>query len=196
MEPDDVDVVARARGGDKEAFRALVERHSHALFRLAWRITGSDQDAEDVVQETFMKAYRNLDSFESRANFGTWLRKIAANGALDVARSRARRKETRPGGDPDLTEGPDPIESIPADAAPPDQGLMAEDVRRRIGAAMGMLSPQERSAFVLRHFEERSIDEIGITLGLGENATKQSIFRAVRKLRRALEPLAAPMKSS
>ena len=82
MEPEDTDVVARARGGDMEAFRALVERHSRPLFRLAWRITGSEQDAEDVVQETFMKAYRNLDVFESRANFGTWLHKIAANGAV------------------------------------------------------------------------------------------------------------------
>ena len=139
-----------------------------------------------------MKAYRNLGSFESRANFGTWLNKIAANGALDIARARTRRREADLGKHRDGTEGPDPLESLPADTAPPDQGLQADDVRRRVSAAMGLLSPQERTAFVLRHFEERSIQEIGITLGLRENATKQSIFRAVRKLRRALEPLTVP----
>ena len=182
-----------------EAFRALVERHSRPLFRLAWRITGSEQDAEDVVQETFMKAYRNLGSFESRANFGTWLHKIAANGALDLARARRRRRETQTGQGyegHDGAEMPDPLAAFPSDIAPPDQGLLRDDLRRRISAAMGMLSTQERAAFVLRHFEERSIQEIGSALGLRENATKQSIFRAVKKLRRALEPLAAPAKSS
>ena len=193
MVPDDAEVVARARAGDEEAFRALVERHSRALFRLAYRITGSEADAEDVVQETFMKAYRNLGSFESRAHFGTWLHRIAANGALDLARSRQRRREWIAGNTAD-PDAPDPIESLPSDGPAPDRSLLAGDVRRRVGAAMGMLSPQERAAFVLRHFEQRSIDEIGKTLGLRENATKQSIFRAVRKLRRALEPLVAPAR--
>ena len=195
MKPEDADVVARARHGDKEAFRALVERHSRPLFRLAWRITGSEQDAEDVVQETFMKAYRNLDVFESRANFGTWLHKIAANGALDMVRARQRRREMQPGTDRDDPAAPNPLESFPADAVSQDRDVHSDDVRRRVSAALGMLSAQERTAFVLKHFEERSIQEIGRTLELGENATKQSIFRAVRKLRRALEPLAAPVRT-
>ena len=196
MEPDDADVVARARTGDDEAFRILVERHSGALFRLAWRITRSEQDAEDVVQETFIKAHRALGSFESRANFGTWLHKIAANGALDVARARTRerRRRVEPGGTGDENDGPDPIESAPGHLPAPDRELMADDVRRRVRAAMGLLSERERAAFVLRHFEQRSIDEIGKTLGMRENATKQSIFRAVRKLRLALEPLVAPAR--
>lgn len=194
MEPDDAEVVARARGGDDEAFRALVECHSRALFRLAWRITGSEQDAEDVVQDTFIKAYRNLGAFESRANFGTWLRRIATNGALDIARSRKRWREATPPGERGES-WIDPFDSIPGRLPAPDHILEQGDFQRRLRAAMAMLSPKERGAFVLRHFEHQTIEEIGRTMGIAENATKQSIFRAVRKLRRALEPLAASVRT-
>ena len=79
----DAAAVALARDGDSEAFRALVERHSRAVYRLAHRMTGSAEDAEDVVQETFLKAYRQLNRFESRANFSTWLHRIAVNCSID-----------------------------------------------------------------------------------------------------------------
>ncbi len=79
MSHTDAATVARARDGDSEAFRMLVEGHSRAVYRLAHRMTGSPQDAEDVVQETFLKAYRQLGRFESRANFGTWLHLMAVN---------------------------------------------------------------------------------------------------------------------
>ena len=79
MEEFDAAVVSRARAGDDEAFRALVERHSRSIFRLAYRMTGSESDAEDVVQETFLRAYRQLNRFEARANFGTWLYRIGVN---------------------------------------------------------------------------------------------------------------------
>lgn len=88
MSHTDAATVARARDGDSEAFRMLVEGHSRAVYRLAHRMTGSPQDAEDVVQETFLKAYRQLGRFESRANFGTWLHLIAVNCAIDLIRSR------------------------------------------------------------------------------------------------------------
>src|SRR5919201_6219586 len=86
-------VLARARQGDGEAFRALVERHSRSVFRLAFRMTGNEQDAEDVVQESFLRAYRQLSRFESRANFGTWLYRITANCAVDLMRSRQARHD-------------------------------------------------------------------------------------------------------
>ena len=83
MEDGDAAVVGRVRESDKEAFRVLVERHSHALFRLAYRMTGNEQDAEDVVQETFLRAYRRLNQFELRSSFGVWLHRIAANCSID-----------------------------------------------------------------------------------------------------------------
>ncbi|HEY6554769.1 MAG TPA: sigma-70 family RNA polymerase sigma factor, partial [Vicinamibacteria bacterium] len=82
---------AGIRAGDQEAFRLLVERHSHALFRLAYRMTGNEHDAEDVVQEALVKAYRGLDRFEERAEVGTWLYRITSNCAFDLLRSRQRR---------------------------------------------------------------------------------------------------------
>src|SRR5437660_3976742 len=85
-------VLARARQGDNEAFRALVERHSRSVFRLAFRMTGNEQDAEDVVQETFLKAYRQLGRFESRANFSTWLHRIAVNRSIDLIRGRKHQE--------------------------------------------------------------------------------------------------------
>src|SRR6266540_2019642 len=89
-------VLARARQGDNEAFRALVERHSRSVFRLAYRMTGNEQDAEDVVQESFLRAYKQLGRFESRANFGTWLYRIVANCSVDLMRAKqARHDQTR-----------------------------------------------------------------------------------------------------
>src|SRR5947199_5736493 len=84
-------VLARARQGDSEAFRALVERHSRSLFRLAFRMTGNEQDAEDVVQESFLRAYRQLGRFQARADFGTWIYRIVANCSVDMMRTRSHR---------------------------------------------------------------------------------------------------------
>ncbi len=181
----DAAAVALARDGDSEAFRALVERHSRAVYRLAHRMTGSPSDAEDVVQETFLRAYRQLGRFESRANFGTWLHRIAVNCSIDLIRARPHRESSH-----DTTDLEEFAGGQPRDAArsSPERLVLSSEVQKRIQDAMGMLSHMERAAFVLRHFEGHSIDEISRLLGLKTNATKHSIFRAVRKMRVALEP--------
>src|ERR687898_3073938 len=92
MPQSDAAAVALARDGNSEAFRALVERHSRAVYRLAHRMTGNAHDAEDVVQETFLRAYKQLARFESRANFGTWLHRIAVNCSIDLIRARPHRE--------------------------------------------------------------------------------------------------------
>src|ERR671934_15809 len=106
-------VLARARQGDSEAFRALVERHSRSVFQLAYRMTGNEQDAEDVVQETFLRAYKQLSRFESRAGFGTWLHRIAANCSLDLLRKRKRQDQQA---DALELEPEDPMPSLPSQA--------------------------------------------------------------------------------
>jgi len=186
MEESDAVAVAKAREGDQDAFRVLVERHSLRLFQLAYRMTGNEQDAEDMVQETFLRAYNRLDRFESRAGFGTWLHRIAANCSLDLLRRQKRR------GDRERTVEFDPEEAIPmilSEAPAPDQQLFHAELQQKVESVMQELTPMERTAFVLRHFEGQSIEEIGSTLGAGPGATKQSIFRAVQKMRRALEPV-------
>jgi len=191
MEAADAAVVAQAVAGDREAFRGLVERHSPSIFRLAFRMTGNEHDAEEVVQETFLRAYRNLGRFESRANFGTWLYRIAINCSHDLRRSRLRHEENRE--HPEHREGEEeatsPMETMPSADPAPDRLVFSSEVKVRVTAAMESLGRLERAAFVLRHFEGYSIEEIGETLGLKESATKNSIFRAVQKLRRALEPM-------
>ena len=179
-------VLARARQGDSDAFRALVDSHSRSVFRLAFRMTGNEQDAEDVVQESFLRAYRQLGRFESRANFGTWLYRIVSNCSVDLMRSKqARHDQVR--GDSLDQEGA--VELPAVDAPGPERMAQSAEIDRRVQGALRELSPLERAAFTLRHYEGRSIEEISETLGLGTSAAKHSVFRAVKKLRVALAPL-------
>jgi RNA polymerase sigma-70 factor (ECF subfamily) len=189
MPQTDAATVALARGGDSEAFRALVERHSRAVYRVAHRMTGNPSDAEDVVQETFLKAYRQLGRFESRANFSTWLHRIAVNCSIDLIRSRPHREAGHDSAD--LEEMANPGAPTATGQTTPERLMISTEMQDRITAAMSGLSARERAAFVLRHFEGHSIDEISRSLGLKSNATKHSIFRAVRKMRTALEPFVA-----
>jgi len=188
MEESDVVAVARAREGDSDAFRLLVDRNSRSIFRLAYRMTGNEQDAEDLVQETFLRAYRNLDLFQERANFGTWLYRIAVNCSLDWLRKRRPHEELNENIEPDY-EGSESVKNSPR--TNPDRMILQLEVQERVKAALGELSPVEKAAFVLRHFDGMSIEEISGTLGLRSNAAKHSIFRAVRKMRRALAPIAS-----
>src|SRR5690242_13131019 len=185
MELTDATFVAKARSGDADAFRVLVERHSRALFRLAFRMTQNETDAEDVVQESFLRAYRQLGKFDDRAAFGTWVHRIAVNCSLDLVRSRKRRGEYSPTD----ADAEDPMQALPSNDPAPDRLAVSGEFRERLAQAMNELSDAERAAFVLRHFEGMRIDEVGRLLGCQPGAAKHSVFRAVQKLRRALEPL-------
>jgi RNA polymerase sigma-70 factor (ECF subfamily) len=169
--------------GDVEAFLSLVERHRRSMYNLALRITGNEQDAKDVVQESVLNAYLHLDQFEQRANLRTWLTRIVVNCALDHLRGRRRR--------PDLNNPhslSDVFDTVASSSPDPERLAESADWRRRVLAVMEVMSPLERVTFTLRHFEGCSINEIAQTVGIGHSAAKQHIFRAVRKIRRALEP--------
>jgi len=192
MEVEAGGAVERARSGDSDAFRLLVEQHSRAIFRLAYRMTGNEEDAEDVVQETFLRAYKQLDKYEARSSFSTWLYRIASNYSLDLIRMRKRHESKRERGTEE--DHRDILQSLPMDTPGPDRLMYGAEVKDKVNEALNELSAQERTAFVLRHFEGLSIEEIGEALGTGANATKHSIFRAVQKLRRSLEPLVGPAR--
>lgn len=193
MEATDLAAVERTRAGDTAAFRVLVERYGRSVFRLAFRMTANEFDAEDVVQETFLRAYKQLDSYESRSSFSTWLYRIAANYSLDLIRSRKRHASRRA---LESTEGEDVLESIKATDPSQDRIYYSTQVKQRLEAALALLTDQERTAFLLRHFEGKSIEEIGAILDLGVSATKNSIFRAVRKVREALEPVVSSYEAA
>jgi RNA polymerase sigma-70 factor (ECF subfamily) len=192
MELSDRAFVAKARSGDRDAFRALVERHSRTLFRLAFRMTGNQQDAEDVVQESFLRAYRQLARFDERASFGTWLYRIVTNCSLDVVRARKRRSEHLAPAAEDPAE--DPMQDLPAHDPTPERTALSAEVRERVEEAMKELSETERVAFVLRHYEGMRIEEVSRILECQPGAAKHSVFRAVQKLRRALEPIVSPAR--
>jgi RNA polymerase sigma-70 factor (ECF subfamily) len=185
MHDSDEAAVAGARAGDREAFRALVERHSRYLFRIAYRLTANTEDAEDVVQETWLKAHAQLGRFESRANVRTWLTRIAINCAIDHLRV-ARRRE--PACDPAVFEQEPAGGRLETAHAEPERLVFAGEIGTRVAQTLMRLTRLERAAFMLRHIEGMSIGEIGAALELNTSATKHSIFRAVRKMRTALAP--------
>ena len=183
MKDDETAIVARARAGDEESFRLLVESHSRDAFRLAYRLTGSRENADDVVQEAFLRAYRSLHRFDSRSRFGTWLHRITANCAMDQLRRSQREASRR-----DASADGSVLERQASLEPGPERLAESGQIERQVERALDSLSPLERSAFVLRHFEQRSIAEIGRQLGSRTSATKHAVFRAVRKLRRELSP--------
>jgi RNA polymerase sigma-70 factor (ECF subfamily) len=187
MELTDIELVERVRKGDDDAFRQLVERHSRALYRTAYRITSNAADADDVVQETFLRAYRSLSNFDARASFTTWAHRIAVNCALDLIDSRKRREAK--------FDSSDDLSDIAAHDASPERIALGAQMQRAIASALKTMSGNERTAFVLRHFEGVPLEEIGAILGIKTNATKNTIFRAVTKLRERLQPFTGSTSS-
>ena len=182
--------VERTLAGERDAFRVLVERHSHNVFRLAFRMTRNQHDAEEIVQEAFLRAYQKLGQFAARANFGTWVYRIAANYAIDRVRQQ-RREEARkekPTRDDLYGRETDPVNLVTDGKPLPERLTLNAELREKMEEALGALTPAERTAFVMRHWEGCKIEEIAEVLKSNSGATKNTVFRAVQKLRRALEP--------
>lgn len=187
MNHGDDDALEQARRGDRDAFHVLVEHHATAVFRLAYRMTGNETDAEDMVQETFLRAWREIRRFDGRASFGTWLHRICANRTVDFLRSRNRWQPALSAAGPDQEH--DPFRNMPSELPSPERSARSSQASATLEPALASLSEIERTAFVLRHYEGLAIDEVASALGVQPGAARHSIFRAVRKLRRALEPI-------
>ncbi len=183
MEWSDEAAAEDARKGNQHAFCVLVERHSHALFRLAYRMTRNEHDAEDLVQETFLRAYKQMKHFDGRASFRTWLYRICVNCSLDLIRKRKTRAEEQP-----ATDQVSLFERIAASDPTPERLTQSGQIASIVEPALGKLTEMERTAFVLRHYEGCDIDQIAAILGVQRGAAKHSVFRAVQKLRHELQP--------
>jgi RNA polymerase sigma-70 factor, ECF subfamily len=187
----DAEAIELTLGGDRDAYRVLVERHSASVFRLAYRLTGNRHDAEEVVQEAFLRAYQKLEQFEARANFGTWVYRIAANYAID--RMRQKRSEEARREEPS-SRAPESAENsvmnlLPDEGPSPERLAQNAELRRQLERALDTLTQAERTAFVMRHWEGCGIEEIAAALNSNSGATKNTVFRAVQKLRNVLAPL-------
>ena len=190
VEVSDAAAVERTLAGERDAYRVLVGRHSRKVFRLAYRMTGDAHEAEEVVQESFVRAYQKLGQFAGNANFGTWVFRIAANYAIDRMRQRkaeqARVAVPSRAGEDSLEV--DPLQRVPDAAPSPEQLAASAQLSTKMQAALAELSPAERTAVVMRHWEGSGIEEIAAVLKLNSNAAKNTVFRAVQKLRRTLAP--------
>jgi RNA polymerase sigma-70 factor, ECF subfamily len=186
MQESDHSVVRAVLAGDTDAYGALVRAHSATVFRVALRLVGNEADAEEIVQETFLRGYQRLESFQGRSAFGTWIYRIAVNCSLNRIGRPTIDAEYRAG---DETDPEQKTVQVAGHDADPEQSLLSREISSAQELAMQRLTQTEKTAFVLRHLEDRPMSEIAEVLGVAPNAAKQAVFRAVQKMRRELEPL-------
>ena len=185
---DDTSLIREAQQGNRAAFEVLVRHYDQSVLRLALHLTGSEADAQDVYQEAFLKAYKNLGSFRFECSFYTWIYRIVTNLCLDHLRKRNVRKEESPVVTDSSGEEFSVIDQF-ADAragANPERDLMRRELGRKIGSALSRLTPRERMVFELKHYHGLKLRTVGEMLNTTEETAKNTLFRATQKLRSAL----------
>lgn len=182
---DESELVAKAKAGDGEAFSSLVARYERKIYRLAKHITDSDEDAEDVLQEAFLKAYEHLDGFQGNSKFYTWIVRIAVNEALMKLRKRKSDRTVSLDEPPDGVEEP-VVREIAVWDGTPEQKYSQEELRGLLDQAIQALKPAFRTVFVLRDVEELSTEETAAALNLSIPAVKSRLLRARLELRERL----------
>ena len=178
-------LVARAQSGDPSAFEELISRYERKVFRLAKNITNNQQDAEDVLQETFLKAYSHLDGFQGNSKFYTWLVRIAVNEAL--MKLRKRKSDKTVSMDDGVDTGEETmVREIAVWDDDPEQRYSHEEIKTILDEAVESLRPAFRTVFVLRDIEELSTEETAQMLDLSIPAVKSRLLRARLQLREKL----------
>jgi RNA polymerase sigma-70 factor (ECF subfamily) len=188
----DDELVARARASDVAAFEELVGRHEEKVYRLAMRFTRNETDAAEILQETFLSAWRNLDGFQGKAQFASWLYRVAVNAALMLLRSQKRHPQVAV---EDVT--PEALGEAAKDAGPglgagtdwsrrPDEQFQSDELRRQIQSAVDQLPESQRSVFLMRDVDGLSTEETGELLGLSLPTVKTRLHRARLALREAI----------
>ncbi len=176
------EIIRKVLGGDANAFEELVLRHEKTVYNIALRMTGSEDDAADMTQETFIKAYNNLSSFKSDSKFSTWIYRITTNVCLDFLRAKSRRPQvslTVADADDDSFE--QQLE-IPDPADDPEQQLMKKLSMQSLNDGLRRLPDKQRQILVMRELGGLSYAEIGKALSLDEGTVKSRIFRARKNL--------------
>ena len=186
---DDVSLIRASQQGDRVAFEELVRRYDQAVLRLALHLTGSEHEAQDIYQDAFLKAYRNLASFRFECSFYTWIYRIVTNLCLDHLRKRHVRKEDSPVVTDSEGETFNLLEQVPdvRSGADPERDLMRRELGRMINSALGKLTPRERMVFEMKHYQGLKLRTIGEILNTTEETAKNTLFRGTQKLRAALK---------
>jgi RNA polymerase sigma-70 factor, ECF subfamily len=187
----EADLIREAQAGSRTAFDALVRQYDQAVLRLALHLTGSEQDAEDIHQEAFLKAYRYLGNFRFECSFYTWIYRIVTNLCLDLLRRRKSRREDQAVMLDSSGEEIDLLTNVTDQraSANPDRELNRKILAERIREALDKLTPRERMVFELKHYQGLKLRTIGEILNTTEETAKNTLFRATRKLRTILAEL-------
>ena len=185
---DESGLLAKAREGDSAAFSELVNQYSRKIYRLAKHITQNDSEAEDVLQETFLKAFEHLGDFQGQSKFYTWIVRIAVNESLMKLRKR-KSDRTVPLDEPIETGEDTVVREIAVWDENPEQQYSREEIGGILDEAIQSLKPTFRTVFVLRDIEELSIEETAEALGLSISAVKSRLLRARLQLREKLTRL-------
>ena len=185
---DDTVLVREAQRGNRAAFEELVRHYDQAVLRLAMHLTGSEHEAQDIYQEAFLKAYKNIASFRFECSFYTWIYRIVTNLCLDHLRRKQVRKEDAPVATDASGEQYDVLEQVPDGraGANPERDLMSRELGGRISRALDRLTPRERMVFELKHYHGLKLRTVGEVLNTTEETAKNTLFRATPKLRGAL----------
>jgi RNA polymerase sigma-70 factor (ECF subfamily) len=177
----DRELMARLAGGDREALAPLMARHYRRLYRIALSYLRQPDDALDVVQEAFVKAYQSASRWDGSAEAGPWLARITVNQAIDRWRRNRRRAQTFT----PLAEG-DHVATL-ADLGPsPDRRVQGREESERVAVALRELPERQRAVVVLRHYQDMSLEEIAGTLGMSLGTVKSSLHRALQRMRAGL----------
>ena len=185
---DDTELIRQAQRGDRAAFETLVRQYDQAVLRLALHLTGTEQDAQDVYQDAFLKAYRHIGNFRFECSFYTWIYRIVTNLCLDHMRRKKTRREDSPVATDSEGEEYSVIDNV-ADirsGANPERDLMRRELGGKIAAALEKLTPRERMVFELKHYQGLKLRTIGEMLNTTEETAKNTLFRATQKLRGTL----------
>lgn len=186
VNPGDEELVALARDGDHKAFEELVERHKQKAYRIAFGFARDREEAKDLSQDAFLKAFVNLKNFDGRSGFYTWFYRILVNLCLDYKRRQSRR--TNEEFSEAVENQIDP--SHPVSIVAPDKHVIASQLSRKVGVALEALPPKQRTAFILKNHQGLSIKEIAEVMETAEGTVKVHLHRAVTALRQTLAEFA------
>jgi RNA polymerase sigma-70 factor, ECF subfamily len=184
----DAELIREAQRGNQAAFEELVRQYDGPVLRLAFHMTRSEQDAQDIYQEAFLKAYRNIGSFRFECSFYTWIYRIVTNLCLDHLRKRQVRKEESgviTDSDGESFDMLDQVADVRSGASP-EKDLMRRELGKRIAKALEKLTPRERMVFEMKHYQGLKLRTIGEILNTTEETAKNTLFRGTQKLRAAL----------
>ncbi len=191
--PSDTILVDRAKSGDQAAFRALFDKYRRRVYILAIGMVQNEDEALDVVQDGFIKAYRYLAKFEGKSSFYTWLYRIVSNTAIDHLRKRKRMNQVdfieaiEP--DPELANGHALLPSILGQD--PAKALLRREIREKLNEALATLSPAHKQALVLREFEGQSYDQMAVAMKCSKGTVMSRLFHARKKVQLELQQLFA-----